>query len=96
MCVKRDLFKRFYVILDISPSIRYPSIVGIRPDYPLYHQIYEATKSDGLLGCSAKGKEQLSQLGLSEPTLLQNQFRMYPIEIEKSYFHSVGNPSCKG
>lgn len=92
MCVKKDLFKRFYIILDVPHRIQYPQIIGVRPDYPLYHQIYEATKSDGYF----LGKDQISQMGLPVSSTEPKQFRIYPIEIEKYYFHSTGNPSCKG
>ena len=84
MCVKKDIFKRFYILIDLST--KQPCILGVKADYPLYHQIYEATKSDG----NILRVEHINHLGLYVPSQQQQQqqaeVRIYPIEIEKSLF----------
>jgi hypothetical protein len=77
MCVKQGITKRLYLVMNFSLYPKYPSIVGVLPNHPLYRQIYEDTKNEPLTA------KQMKQLEFQFPQ--DSLVRMYELQVPPSY-----------
>lgn len=75
MCVKRDVLKRIYVVMDVTIQ---PRILAILPNRPLYHQVYEDTKNKVCLT-----KEQMDTLRIKTDAYTRG--KMLCVDIPHSY-----------
>ena len=76
MCVKKDVLKRIFVVMDIAAV--QPRVIATLPNRPLYHQVYEDTKNNLCLS-----KEQMDLLKIK--TDPQTKGKMVSVDVPRSY-----------
>ncbi len=74
MCVKKDILKRVFVVMNVTT--KQPQVLCVLPNRALYHQVYEDTKNRPLT------KDEFDQLKVS---VKEGDWRMVPVDIPRSY-----------
>ena len=75
MCVKKDILKRVFVVMNFAN--RQPQVHYVLPNSALYHQVYEDTKNRLLTRIEfEKMRVPITELG---------EWKMIAVDIPRSY-----------
>jgi hypothetical protein len=75
MCVKKDILKRVFVIMNVAT--RQPQVLCVLPNCALYHQVYEDTKNRPL----TRDEFEKMQVPMTE----LGEWKLVPVDIPRSY-----------
>ena len=75
MCVKKDILKRVFVVMNVAT--KQPQVLCVLPNCALYHQVFEDTKNRPLT------KDEFDKLRV--PMTEVGEWRMVPVDIPRSY-----------
>jgi hypothetical protein len=76
MCLKNNVMKRLYVVLNVAA--KQPQALCVLPNRPLYHQLYEDTKNNDHLT-----QHQLEILRIAVEST--NKVKLVPIDVPPSF-----------